>query len=397
MDEVLAPVSRKHGLSPDLLAALLALERASRRHRINQRFEELLRDGGKSGASGVLGGSLAVHEAGEALGDRGGFRIRSLELANFSLFAHVRLDCPFDPERPLSVVEGGNGHGKSTLLRGLQFILYGAPSLGDGELLRLMHAHQTGMKGRMEGSLRLVGAQGGEALIKRFFDLERSADGWSVLARSLVVRPAGEAEPLHDRDAQQWIDDHLPREILSYFVFDSESSPVAALADDDGRGAEVADKLEAVLGITHVRRAAQRVRDVASKLAGQLEGDTVRRSPRQVKAEIEQVEADLERRDSALADLGRELAEADKNREKLLASERKLLAMFDPQEDVARAQRIVRRQQIEAEIERTTEALGQSVGSGVPIRLVADRLAAVVAARRASPDGPSDAARMGGA
>ena len=168
----------RHRVNPALVDRLVALERRPFRRGINGRFETLVREAASSRRGRAAGLAAADGPASQAVRigappAAGSIRLRSVRLRNFSLFAETRLECAFLPGRPVALLEGSNGFGKSTLIEALRFALYGLPPR---RLQRLLHRGAKGPDARLEVELQLTTSDEGEVSIRRFADFERGPD-----------------------------------------------------------------------------------------------------------------------------------------------------------------------------------------------------------------------------
>ena len=81
---------------------------------------------------------------------------QSIELKNFVIFEDVCLEFSNDPEKPLTIVRGENETGKTTLMRGLQWILFddaAFPNLEFGHPFRPLWAEKQEGSVITEGTL----------------------------------------------------------------------------------------------------------------------------------------------------------------------------------------------------------------------------------------------------
>lgn len=221
---------------------------------------------GRKGASGV---GYRVQEAlrrGTGPGTSRGappardtLRLVSLECRNFGLFRDTRLDLEHQVGRPIHLIEGLNGHGKSTLVRALRFVLLGMPP---SRLAGLVSITAAGPSATVRVRAHLHSDQLGPISVTRVAEFTRSGDGWAPRGEVDVVVGMGE-EQLHHREARTWLGRVFPQKILNYFIFDAERSPVTDLAGRTRSSAGVREQVEEVLGISELRRLAKRCDNAA--------------------------------------------------------------------------------------------------------------------------------------
>jgi DNA sulfur modification protein DndD len=387
---ILRDVCRRHEIPASLLAGLLALERATRRWGINNAIAERIRTavngGGARGDEDPVGdagpaanGADFVEEGRDLADDE--IRFVSLRLRNFSVFADACVRFRVDPARPLVLLEAGNGHGKTTLLDALRFLLHNRTP---ADFARILHRDAPRPEARVEVELRLHSARDGEVLARRFVDLEHSAGRWAPARRPVFVVKVGDIA-MQDDDAEAWVAERLPRHVLDYFVFDAETSPVLALAAE-GPAGDVAEALEQVLGISPVRDLSRRLKDLVTAIDRRIQESSDRPSERQVAAALEGAEADLERTQQNLDLVGSQLRSLLEDKRKVEADLDLLLRRFDPAEDAAWTTRERATADLRRREEEACKALPAACGD-LPLRILADHVRyAVRLARRSRMD-----------
>ena len=115
-------------LSPDLARALLAarssLFGAGNRRRLFAQFDDLLRDGGHAAIGDLEAGIQDPKAADSAAPASSAVQLRSIKLRNWKVFGRARFDFPrLVTGRPVVLIGGKNGYGKTSLL---EAILFGA-------------------------------------------------------------------------------------------------------------------------------------------------------------------------------------------------------------------------------------------------------------------------------
>jgi DNA sulfur modification protein DndD len=194
-------------------------------------------------------------------------RLNTLVLRNFGLYkGKQEIDLAprtkWGRERPIVLVGGRNGAGKTTILEAVQLCLYGRLALGsrvsDSE-------YQTYLRDRIHWSrgvlipinfasvtLEFDYAHSG---VKSTYSVERnwSTRGSTGVAEALVVKKDG--EKLADIDAQFWpefVRSLVPPGVSQLFFFDGEK--IKRLAEEETEAATLAQSVKGLLGLDIVEQ-----------------------------------------------------------------------------------------------------------------------------------------------
>lgn len=249
------------------------------------------------------------------LTSRGGVELTlsSIELQNFLIFRQAVIDTRADPVRPVVVVEGKNGYGKSSLIKAVRFVL--AHDDESSEIAHLIHKNSPGNQAEAKVVLTFTGDMG-DFDIRRVKTYRRSSGTWLATGEDhLVVNRKPKA--LHGEEALKWIREHFPERLLNYYVFDAESKIVSELAGQ--RGTElppVKEALETALNITPLRRTAEACLSLSREKASTI-AKTYRESQKQKKLKTENeerlsdLEAEIEEVSIEVKSLQKQLAQAE--------------------------------------------------------------------------------------
>jgi DNA sulfur modification protein DndD len=194
-------------------------------------------------------------------------RIKRLILRDFGLYRGEQvLDLTPNPRlaqrRPVVLIGGHNGAGKTTILEALRLSLYGRLALGPRVREVDYHAY---LRGQIHRNPSAVVSPGGASVAVEFdyarngqrstFLVERSwqARGASGVQEELSVLCNG--EPLQEVESEFWSDfvrTLVPPGLSQLFFFDGEK--IQKLAEEDTEAETLAESVKALLGLDLVER-----------------------------------------------------------------------------------------------------------------------------------------------
>ena len=238
------------------------------------------------------------------------------EFQNFRMLRDLELEFGTDPERNLTVIRAANESGKTTVLHGLQWALYGDEALpGKGEGFRLQPIDWDSSEGKrvtitatVEFELTTYRRVGGEVReTRRRYRLVRSAsedvDGHTHRSGStvklFVVNDSG-VRPIDAPDAL--IKDELPPELREVFFTDGDRalSFIEADVTVSTKRDRVQRTIRSLLGlgviedaIRHVRKSAAGVNKKAKQLGTGGKLNTIASRIEAADNEVETLEGDL--------------------------------------------------------------------------------------------------------
>lgn len=185
--------------------------------------------------------------------------LKELVLHNVGTFAgrHSINLTPKSPNKPIVLIGGLNGAGKTTILESIQLALYGSLSTNSG---RRSGSYENYLRGLIH---RGVPASEGAAIELTFTAHQEGAEhtywvrrSWkstgSSIREILLVSVDGKHNPSLTSTWSEHIETFLPRGIAGLFFFDGEQ--IEALADLDRSRQVLGSALAALLGIDLVER-----------------------------------------------------------------------------------------------------------------------------------------------
>lgn len=190
--------------------------------------------------------------------------IHSLTLENFGLYAgrqtiFVSTEDNRGKRRPVVLIGGRNGSGKTSFLEAVRIALYGKLTLGDRASQAAYDAH---LRSRIHAGRD---TQANEAAVELEFDFAedgvvhryRVARRWRIrgekVQEDLHITKNGAA--LADAPREEWshfLEDLLPAGVSQLFFFDGEK--ITEMADDSTEGQQLGSAIRTLLGIELVGR-----------------------------------------------------------------------------------------------------------------------------------------------
>lgn len=211
--------------------------------------------------------------------------IRKIQVSNYKTYLDLDLDLTVEAERPIILIGGSNGGGKTTLFEAISGALYGLKIENKEHFMELVNQGAIG-KIKPEISLQIT-----------FVGLVLGQEQKYILKRTYILNPAG--KPLEsvslnmngnvfvygtmtpprerlksEQEVNKIIKANLPQELSQYFLFDAMQS--SELLKKNVFAQTIRDNFENVLGFKkylQLRRAAEKVQQEWAQVRLQAEKD----------------------------------------------------------------------------------------------------------------------------
>ena len=384
-------------LSPDLARALLAarssLFGAGNRRRLFAQFDDLLRDGGHAAIGDLEAGIQDPKAADSAAPASSAVQLRSIKLRNWKVFERARFDFPrLVTGRPVVLIGGKNGYGKTSLLEAILFGLYGQRALLDvdralrtdgghsarvahyrriierafhepararGEEVAAVHLSFETSNGPLEVERRWYIRTGGHPS-----DDDEVLTLWAGESHELVPVPEGQDPHLHYQEeiARRF----MPAGVAPFFLFDGEQ--VMRLAERQ-LSDQVRLGVESVLGLHAWRDTVADLRDYARDRG---RGSVLAEDHARLNAEADAIEAEEAATSEAIAALEAQLIPLRIRRDNLLEK----LGELGGGTFASMRELHERRHRLGQDLARHSAELTRAAGQSLPLVLVGERLLA---------------------
>lgn len=207
-------------------------------------------------------------------------KLKQITLENFGLFRgrneiDLNTRTRYGKVKPLVLIGGKNGAGKTTVLESLRLCLYGARALGDRVSSREYDDYLRGRIHRDDSALinptsASVGLQFDHSQLgeRHEYEVTRSweTDGKKI---STYLQVTKDGEPLDDIDqenADEFLRDLIPPGVSQLYFFDGEK--IQQLAEADEEDVALSDAIRNLLGLELIDRLQSDLRIYANRMAG---------------------------------------------------------------------------------------------------------------------------------
>lgn len=243
--------------------------------------------------------------------------IKELKLHNFGVYAGTNV-FDFKADKPIALIGGLNGRGKTTFLEAVLLSLYGKNSFAYSEGRRqtygqYLKSYVNVADGSKETYVELTFCMNANGTDEYKIKREWNGNG-SRTSESVTVYKDGEYNQFLTNNWAMFMENVLPSALSNFFFFDGEK--IATLAGES-TSAQMKESIKALLGITvldHLENDLNRV--IARAAKSSVDAEEADKLEKLRKAKEESVEQ-LASSDEKLAGLRKDLSETQRNLDKL--------------------------------------------------------------------------------
>ena len=230
--------------------------------------------------------------------------IHFLRLHNFGLYGGLHeFNLLPDPkgQKPVILIKGHNGAGKTTFLEAVRLALYGKRALGprvsqsdyEAHLIRKIHSAAEQQHAWVE--LEFESQHSGK---KEIFSIRRewSARGTTVVEAPILLRDGQEIDNIPREDWDHYLEDLIPAGVSQLFFFDGEK--IQDIADDQG-SVSLFEAIRSLLGLDIV----DQLRGDLALFKARVDGDDKGAKLETILRDIEVNKVKLEKQDELSASL----------------------------------------------------------------------------------------------
>lgn len=226
-------------------------------------------------------------------------RIKSLRLKNFRQFkgdAAINFSC--DTAQNVTIILGDNTFGKTTLLQAFNWCLYGEANLPNEKFLlnyEVAAQMQNGNQELVEVEIILL-HDNAEYIInrsQRYFGGNGSPRGEAVPTISVSRKGNdGQTRPIDERKIRELINNILPKDLSTYFFFDTER--ISTISDRR----DIANAVKNFLGLSALENALRHLGDRSKKttVIGKIYGSMDTDGDAQAQAALNHIQTAQEKR-----------------------------------------------------------------------------------------------------
>ncbi len=299
--------------------------------------------------------------------------IKKLTLHNFGVYAGINT-FEFTNDKPIVLVGGMNGRGKTTFLEAILLALYGSNSIAYkesnystyGEYLRsYINKSSWSQQASVELQFIMNESSGNEYLINREWDsLNRRT------SETITVKENGQYSDFLTKNWSLFIENILPSALSSFYFFDGEK--IAELAVDD-TNAQMKESIRSMLGISVLdvlkNDLGRTLRKVSKKTKNSQDGivlDDLRQKKEGLASSLEKTDDAIEKLEKRIREKQGEIDELHHQYEVKggdVIEQRKSLMQ--------------KRSDLLAEIEQNQAQLVESAADALPLVLVKDLISSI--------------------
>lgn len=293
--------------------------------------------------------------------------INNLKLHNFGVYASDN-EFDFNSEKPVVLIGGMNGRGKTTFLEAVLLALYGSESFAYKESKynsygRYLFNHINVADGTSQAFVELTFTMDGDRYV-----VKRSWNGdMKRVHEKITVEKNFEMNDFLTKNWPMFIENVLPESLSKFFFFDGEK--IAALAEDD-TSKDMKDAIKSMLGITVLDTLGKDLSRLLNTISKNVITQDEREQIEQLRNIKNNSKAELDELDREKEKLENEHLQSKKYLEDLEASY--LAAGGGILED--RQALVKKKTELSVKAHQTKKDLIEMAGSDLPLLMVSDLL-----------------------
>lgn len=233
--------------------------------------------------------------------------IKKLTMHNFGVYASTNV-LEFKGKKPVILIGGMNGRGKTTILEAILLSLYGGNSFAYKESKyvtygQYLKSYVNKADGTLETYVEIEFSM--DVAGKETYCVRRSWDSKGLRVREKTsVKKNGEANDFLTENWSMFVENILPSALSNFFFFDGEK--IAELAVEE-TSEQMKESIKAMLGITVLDVLQSDVGKIISKISKETVGNKDLQRLEELRTAKEDVERKLEQADSNIASIQAEL------------------------------------------------------------------------------------------
>lgn len=295
--------------------------------------------------------------------------IKRLVMHNFGVYAGAN-EFDFNSNKPIVLIGGMNGRGKTTFLEAVLLSLYGSNSFAYKESKyktygQYLKSHINQNDHTLEAYVELSFQMNQQE--NDYYEVKREWTGITQrIHETISVKKNGEHNDFLTQNWPMFIENLLPSGLSNYFFFDGEK--IAELAVDD-TDAQMKESIRSMLGISVLDTLKNDINRGKSKSSKSNDDDKLKKLD-ELKKLKETAEANLAECDSKIATLSKELEQT-----KISIEQQKMNYIANGGDVVEKKQELVHKKNVlQAQLEKNKENLIEEASGALPLVLVKDLL-----------------------
>lgn len=306
-------------------------------------------------------------------------KIEKVILQNIGVYVNKN-EFDLQADKPIILIGGMNGRGKTTFLEAILFALYGRRSINASQTLEDYLHKISNVTGKcsdcfieMQFSVQEQGKKAGY-VVRRF---------WNTAQKKITLKTRvcknGEDNPALSDNWDMFVEEILPRAIASFFFFDGEKIADLAASENDTR---IQSSIVSLLGIDIINQLITDLRVVSKSNQKQIRGSHYKDELTVLDQQIERIEGELADKEQEQEQIQTKLVQLE---EKRISIENEYAVIGG---DFAESQSKFRqqKQQLQLQMEENQRLLLDFAASDLPLKMVEPLLKSIMMAAETEQD-----------